>query len=77
MASFCRQCSMDVFGEDFGDWAGQTTPEETTMGLFAWVLCEDCGYVQVDHDGNCITHSKRPGHGHTGQEVAKRAVTKP
>jgi hypothetical protein len=65
MADFCKQCSMDVFGEDFGEMANLTTPEQTAKGLFATVICEDCGVVQVDHEGNCITHEKRPQHGYT------------
>lgn len=65
MSSFCKQCSIDVFGEDFGDMAGISKLEDTKAGLYALVLCEDCGGVQVDHEGNCITHDSKPGHGYT------------
>lgn len=65
MADFCKQCSIDVFGEDFGDMAGISKPEDTAKGFYAGVLCEDCGYIQVDHLGNCITHGSQPKHGFT------------
>lgn len=65
MADFCKQCSMDVFSEDFGDMAGISTATDTANGLFAQVLCEDCGFIQVDHEGNCITHGKKEHHGYT------------
>ena len=69
MADFCKQCSVDVFGEDFGDMANISKPEDTAAGLYASVLCEDCGMIQVDHEGNCITHGGKPGHGHTGSQA--------
>lgn len=65
MSDFCKQCSKDVFGEDFGDMAKISTPEDTAKGLYASVLCEDCGYIQVDHEGNCITHDRKEHHGFT------------
>ena len=65
MSDFCKQCSMDVFGEDFGDMAKLSTLEDTANKLYASVLCEDCGYIQVDHEGNCITHECKEHHGFT------------
>lgn len=65
MADFCKQCSIDVFGEDFGDMAGLSTAEDTAKGLYCVVLCEDCGPIQVDHEGNCISHDSKPRHGYT------------
>jgi hypothetical protein len=55
MASFCRSCSIYNFGEDFGDLANITTVEDESKGLYCWVLCEDCGFIQVDHIGRCLT----------------------
>ena len=55
MADFCKQCSIDLFGQDFHDMKGLSTEEDTKKGLFAVVLCEGCGPCQVDHEGNCIS----------------------
>lgn len=52
MADFCRQCSKEVFGEDFGDLKG-LVPK---FGPFAAVICEGCGATHVDLGGNCIYH---------------------
>lgn len=67
MSDFCKQCSLDMFGEDLGDLADLSTPADTANGLFACVICEGCGFILVDHNGlcqspDCIEHSK-PGHG--------------
>ena len=70
MADFCRQCSIETFGEDFGDLKGLSTPEHTAQGLYAVVLCEDCGPIQVDHEGNCISPDCwKKGHKHGSQEA--------
>lgn len=54
MADFCQQCSIDTFGEDFGDLAGITPKEEAVYGFFCVVLCEGCGATQVDSEGRCV-----------------------
>ncbi len=54
MADFCQQCSIALFGEDFGDFAGASSPEDTAQGLYAFALCEGCGMTQVDHAGLCV-----------------------
>lgn len=51
MADFCKQCSIELFGEDYGDMAGITT----RPGVCARVLCEDCGMTLVDHTGTCVS----------------------
>ena len=51
MANFCRDCSIAMFGRDFGDLAGISTEKDTAEGRYARTLCEGCGYVLVDHDG--------------------------
>lgn len=68
---------MDVFGEDTGDMAGISKPEDTAAGLYATALCEDCGYVQVDHEGNCISHSSKPGHGYTANNKLPKEDNQP
>ena len=51
MADFCRDCSIETWGQDFGDLAGLSTKEDTENGLFCVVLCEGCGVIEVDHEG--------------------------
>lgn len=55
MADFCKQCSIDMFGEDFGDLAGITTEEDTANSRFVFVICEGCGPTDVDHTGKCVS----------------------
>ena len=55
MAEFCRQCSMEMFGTDFGDFFDMSTEEDTKEGTFPLVVCEGCGVVQVNHLGECIS----------------------
>lgn len=55
MADFCKQCSMDTFQEDFRELAGLSTPADTAIRLYASAICEGCGYVQVDHEGICVS----------------------
>jgi hypothetical protein len=56
MADFCKQCSLEIFGEDFKDMAGMA-PE----GQSASVLCEGCGGTQVNHLGECLYHAAAGG----------------
>lgn len=55
MADYCKQCSINIFNKDYGDLANLTTKEEQEKGLFALVICEGCGAIQVDIEGNCIS----------------------
>lgn len=56
MAGFCKSCSTEVFGEDYGDFAGLcSVGEEVT------VLCEGCGIIGVDHLGNRLWKAKPVG----------------
>ena len=54
MADFCKQCSLEIFGEDLRDLADITSKSDWQMGYSRLVLCEGCGPIQVDPDGNCI-----------------------
>ncbi len=56
MADFCTQCSVETFGEDFGDLANLTLPVHTSFRYYALVICEGCGPVYVDHTGRCVTN---------------------
>ena len=55
MADFCRQCLLEIFGEDTEDLANITTSANEEHGFFAVVLCEGCGPIQVDRAGNCLS----------------------
>lgn len=61
MADFCKICSINIFGEDFGDMAGISTPEQTADERYLVALCEGCGPCFVDHKGICITHDHKIG----------------
>jgi hypothetical protein len=51
MADFCKQCSIDHFGKDFGDLAG-LYPEIEYETLTT--ICEGCGLTVVNKQGECI-----------------------
>ena len=55
MADFCKQCSIDMFGQDFRELAGITEEDKWQQGLAATVICEGCGVIQVDPSGNCVS----------------------
>ena len=54
MSDFCKTHSIELFGKDFGDLAELITKEEVESGLGAVVLCESCGVIRVDHNGERI-----------------------
>ena len=56
MADFCKQCSVEVFGEDSLDLADITKLGDQMASLYVKVLCETCGFIQVDWKGNCISY---------------------
>lgn len=67
MADFCKQCSIELFGEDYRDLAGmgraaQGEPETLTPGYGWVVLCEDCGPTRVDDEGGCLGGCLNPKH---------------
>lgn len=55
MADFCKQCSEEYFGRNFRELAGLTTWKDQQNGLYAVVLCEGCGPIQVDVEGACVS----------------------
>ncbi len=58
MADFCKQCSIELFGEDCGDLKGissrSLTEDEIKNGIGWTALCEGCGSTVVNDDGECI-----------------------
>jgi len=67
MADFCKQCSIDILGQDFGDLAGFTSVRDWEKGLAVIEICEGCGIINVDPLGNCVSQhcscNGKPGHG--------------
>lgn len=56
MADFCAQCSDDLFPPGIRpDFEGATKLGDQMAGLFALVLCEGCGPIQVDWRGRCVS----------------------
>lgn len=63
MADFCKQCSLENFGEDYKDFQF-TAPD----GMVTAVLCEGCGPTYVDNDGVCVCDWCIEQHGKKGKE---------
>lgn len=60
MADFCKQCSVDVWGEDTKDLANLAAAygvAELKDGEGFSVICEGCGPTLVDNAGACINPS--------------------
>jgi hypothetical protein len=61
MADFCKQCSIDLFGEDFKDFVYKRDTD-LPAGMGWGVICEGCGMTVVNDDGECI-NKDCPVHG--------------
>ena len=59
MADFCKQCSEELFGEDFGDFTGISTERNDINRSYVSVLCEGCGPTSVNSKGECMYHKGR------------------
>lgn len=57
MADFCKQCSEELFGEDFGDLQGLSTIGNDINRSYTAVLCEGCGPTMVNSKGECVYHN--------------------
>lgn len=53
MAEFCKQCAEEMGFEP--DFVNLTDEQEEAAGLYACVLCETCGPIQVNRKGECIS----------------------
>lgn len=51
MADFCRTCLLAHFGDDTKDLANLMPPEKYTEEVGALALCECCGPIVVDIEG--------------------------
>ena len=56
MAEFCNACAKAIFGDDTpGDFARSTDEASWAEGRATVEICEGCGPIQVDPDGNCVS----------------------
>ena len=55
MADFCKDCSLAMFGEDFGDLAKLMPADKYNEDHGALALCECCGPIVVDIDGKRLS----------------------
>ena len=58
MADFCKQCSEEIFDEDFGDLKGLVKGDAVCRAL-----CEGCGNCTVNADGRCVSMTCLKKHG--------------
>lgn len=67
MAEFCNQCARELGfpeGELAGLGQGQVLPLD-----HGWsAICEGCGFIVVDDDGNCIAKDCLKNHNPTEEE---------
>lgn len=68
MADFCRQCSLRIFGQDFGDLKHLVTEEQANEDKCADVICEGCGPTQVNRRGDCVNHDPDHKDHHRGDQ---------
>jgi hypothetical protein len=64
MADFCRQCALELWGEDQEDLAhfGKGKPP-LEPGYGYPCICEGCGYIRVNDLGECLEDDcLRKGH---------------
>lgn len=71
MSDFCKQCSIDMFGEDTKDFAKLTTAKDDVEQVYALVICEGCGPSTVDSSGQCISFDCYRKHGEQVFNVGK------
>lgn len=59
MLELCKQCAesaKQAYGyTGVSDFKGLTSKEDQAAGKFAVVECTECGVIQVDSDGACIS----------------------
>jgi hypothetical protein len=62
MADFCRQCSIETWGEDMPDLANLVYPKPHPPTYHVRALCEGCGPCVVNEDGVCQGNCLNPQH---------------
>ena len=53
MADFCKKCSIEHFGRDYGDLADLGFPKTAKPGHGWAAICEGCA-----HDGGCLVNDE-------------------
>ena len=56
MSDFCKQCSIKIFGEDNQDLKGLGDGKELSKDCGWQALCEGCGPIVVNDEGECIAN---------------------
>ena len=55
MGDFCKECHDPLLVHDIEcGLAGLISEEKVNQGYVVNVLCESCGFIQVDHDGKKV-----------------------
>ena len=61
MADFCYDCTEELFGQKYAinnDMSGLVSKEEYEQyGITVKVLCEGCGFIEVDHRGKRLENA--------------------
>ena len=58
MVDFCLECNDFMFGHEIEcGLAGLITKEKVNEGYVVNVLCEGCGFIAVDHNGQKVPWS--------------------
>lgn len=55
MADFCKQCADELFDGQFNSFKNLSTELDDKAKLYTCVLCEDCGFIQVNSKGECVS----------------------
>lgn len=76
MANFCKQCSLETFGQDFRELADLVTPEQYALGRVGLALCEGCGAINVNPDGVCVSPDCLKAHSKNKRPANKRIITR-
>jgi len=55
MADFCQECNDELLGHEIECGLSDLISEEkVNQGYVVNVLCESCGFIQVDHNGKKV-----------------------
>lgn len=54
MSGYCKSCSIAILGRDHEDFSGMLGPALAAEGYGLLAVCDECGPVLVDGDGQRI-----------------------
>ena len=73
MPNLCNACAAEVHCN--GDFKGIAEDEVWELGKAAMVMCDGCGIIQVDPEGNCVdSDCKKKGTKGHGMPWKRRAL---